>query len=590
MIQETLRARPLVHGNASGEILVSDVGLSFWGGVDPTNGVVIDQHHPWHGLTLNNKILLLPSGRGSCSGSGVVLELLINDVAPAGFIFTEPEEIITLGVLVAEALYQKSIPVVVLDKGTQESLLKARHLSIYGSSIALTTDRAGSARRQADLVRDNGEAENSHQFTEESAFSGITLSKKDRDILEGKDGRAAQIAMQVVLKMADIQNADTLIDVTQAHIDACVYNGKSTLMFAQKLVELGAQVNIPTTLNALSVDKRCWRTQGVEENFGESASAVGDAYMAMGAQLSYTCAPYLLPTAPALGEQIVWAESNAVAYANSVIGAKTQKYPDFLEVFIALTGRAPAATTHLESGRLPTMSITVAPIESPDDAFWPLLGYHIGSVSPNSIPMVYGLDPLNPNTDDLKAFSAAFATTSASPMFHLHEVTPESTVAHQHVRSTEIPNRSVTVEDLKTAWFELNTASESTVDMICLGNPHFSLTECAALVEVCRNKKKHDDVSVVVTLGRYVQQQAETAGYIAAMEAFGVQTMNDTCWCMITKPVIPSGAEALMTNSGKYAHYGPGLVKKRIHFGSLRECVEAACTGERVLTLPGWLE
>jgi predicted aconitase len=395
--------------------------------------------------------------------------------------------------------------------------------------------------------------------------------------------------MHITLRMAAIQQAKELINVSQAHIDACVYSGKSSLLFAETLAAWGAQVKVPTTLNALSVDKRRWVEQGVDREFGTAASAVGDAYKAMGAQPTYTCAPYLLASTPKCGEHVVWAESNAVAYVNSVVGARTQKYPDFLDIFIALTGRAPAATAHLDSGRLPHLSIEVDAIENPDDSFWPLLGYHVGIIAISNIPLVFGLEELAPTPDDLKAFSAAFATTSAMPMFHLYGVTPEAAEAEAYLNKAAAQSVSVTLTDLQATWLELNSAEDPAVGLICIGNPHVSVTELKSLAELCHARQKHPDVGVIVTLGREVHEDAMNAGYTQQLEDFGVQFINDTCWCMITEPVIPKSVKVLMTNSGKYAHYGPGLVQRDVHFGSMGECIDVACTGYRDRQFPTWL-
>ena len=158
--------------------------------------------------------------------------------------------------------------------------------------------------------------------------------------------------MQLVLRMAELQGASELLDVTQAHIDGCIYTGPASLRFAEQLVAWGARVRVQTTLNSISVDQRRWRALGIDAAFGEPASALGDAYMAMGAQLSFTCAPYLLDSAPARGEQIVWAESNAVVYANSVLAARTLKYPDYLDICCLLyTSPSPR---DLSTSRMPS--------------------------------------------------------------------------------------------------------------------------------------------------------------------------------------------------------------------------------------------
>jgi predicted aconitase len=161
--------------------------------------------------------------------------------------------------------------------------------------------------------------------------------------------------MQIVTEAASIYSADRLVGVTKAHIDGCIYTGNGGLAFAERLRDWGGSVVVPTTLNAISVDQRRWRTQGVDERFGVPASRLAEAYVEMGAMPTFTCAPYLLDARPQRDEQVVWAESNAVVYANSVLGARTMKYPDYLDICIALTGRAPLAGCHLDEGRLPQM-------------------------------------------------------------------------------------------------------------------------------------------------------------------------------------------------------------------------------------------
>lgn len=568
----------LVSGTASGDLLVSDVGISFWGGIDPLNGDIIDEHHPLKGANVKDRVLVIPSGRGSCSGSGALLELILNNCAPAALVFTEAEDILTLGVLVAQAMFNRSLPVLRISTTDFDTLKTGVRVAISHQALQFNQDIAVPAPTVPPADSTN-------------CPQSISLSSLDRQMLDGGHGEAAQIAMRILLQIAEIQGAKTLIDVTKAHIDACIYHGPSSLEFARQLVRRGARVRIPTTLNSISIDERRWRQQGVAATLGKPASQLGYAFMEMGAQASYTCAPYLLNQAPVFGEQIVWAESNAVMFANSVIGARTQKYPDFLDIFIALTGRAPASGSHLDEGRKPTVCITIDPLNSPDDSFWPLLGYHIGLLAANDKPMIYGLEATSPSMDDLKAFSAAFATTSSASIFHMHGVTPEASTADRYCRSNELieaVNR-VTAAQLLDSFKELNTAKTPAVDMICLGNPHFSITECQKLAGLCAGRTKHQQVRLLITMGREVYRSADEQGYIKCLESFGAEFITDTCWCMITDPVIPQTARQLMTNSGKYAHYGPALVKRDMHFTSLAGCVDAACSGMHTMDEPAWL-
>ena len=573
----SLEGRSLVDGCASAPLLYAEVGLSFWGGVDPFSGEVIDRHHPLSGECLAGRVLAIPSGRGSCTGSSVLMELISNGLAPAALVLAEADEILTLGVLVAQTLFQRSLPVLCIGKEAFGQLRGKAFARVDGTGLSLY-----------DSTPDDTPAPRNDRPTED-AHSSIELTAHDRALLDGSQGKAAQVAMQIVLRMAHIQGAKYLVDITQAHIDGCIYTGPASLRFAQQLVAWGAKVRVPTTLNSISVDQRRWRELGIDPALGVPASELGDAYMAMGAQLSFTCAPYLLDSAPKAGEQIVWAESNAVVYANSVLGARTLKYPDYLDICIALTGRAPLIGCHLEDQRKARLHIEVPPLSNLDDSFYPLLGYHIGALAGSRIPLVSGLQQQHPNLDDLKAFGAAFATTSAAALFHIAGVTPEA-LDPTRVIDGPLPVLKLSLEELRLSWQELNSARDARVDVVSLGNPHFSLSEFARLASLCQGRHRHPDVVLAITCGRTVLEQARVAGYIAVIEAFGAVIVSDTCWCMLGEPVIPPAARNLMTNSGKYAHYAPGLVGRKVHFASLAECVDAACSATASGRLPQWLQ
>lgn len=573
----SLEGRSLVDGCASAPLLYAEVGLSFWGGVDPFSGEVIDRHHPLSGECLAGRVLAIPSGRGSCTGSSVLMELISNGHAPAALVLAEADEILTLGVLVAQTLFQRSLPVLCIGKEAFGQLRGKAFARVDGTGLSLY-----------DSTPDDTPAPRNDRPTED-AHSSIELTAHDRALLDGSQGKAAQVAMQIVLRMAHIQGAKYLVDITQAHIDGCIYTGPASLRFAQQLVAWGAKVRVPTTLNSISVDQRRWRELGIDPALGVPASELGDAYMAMGAQLSFTCAPYLLDSAPKAGEQIVWAESNAVVYANSVLGARTLKYPDYLDICIALTGRAPLIGCHLEDQRKARLHIEVPPLSNLDDSFYPLLGYHIGALAGSRIPLVSGLQQQHPDLDDLKAFGAAFATTSAAALFHIAGVTPEA-LDPTRVIDGPLPVLKLSLEELRLSWQELNSARDARVDVVSLGNPHFSLSEFARLASLCQGLHRHPDVVLAITCGRTVLEQARVAGHIAVIEAFGAVIISDTCWCMLGEPVIPPAARNLMTNSGKYAHYAPGLVGRRVHFASLAECVDAACSATASGRLPQWLQ
>jgi predicted aconitase len=257
-----------------------------------------------------------------------------------------------------------------------------------------------------------------------------------------------------------------------------------------------------------------------------------------------------------------------------------------------LTGRAPKAGVYLDENRLASVWITVQPVDDADNSFWPILGYTIGARASSRIPVITGLEDMKPSTDDFKAFSAAFATSSSAAMFHMVNQTPEAPTS-ESVCPDGFPRERIDLDwkDLDSCWEEFNNGSEPReVDLISFGNPHFSFQEIKQLAHLCRGRRKHDDVAVIVTCGRAQHGLATQAGYVGELEDFGVQFLTDTCWCSIEEPVIPKPVKVIMTNSGKYIHYGPGLTGRRFCFGSLEMCAEAAVSGWSTGDPPAWLQ
>ncbi|MFK0337665.1 aconitase X [Agrobacterium deltaense] len=556
-------ARSILAGSAEGPAISTTEALSFWGGVDPATGGVIDVHHPLHGTCLTGGVLFMPTSRGSCTGSGVLLDLILTGRAPSALVFCEAEDVLTLGALIAAEMFGKPLPVLRLDAENFARFSKAVHVRIDETAI---------------------EADGVSLALTPPATAHLDLGDDDRAMLEGRDGVAVQQAMRITVAMAAQQGASALVDVTQGHIDGCIYASPANLTFAEKMAEMGAKVRVPTTMNAISVDKAHWRSQGMPEDFGDPAARLADAYVRMGCRPTFTCSPYLLDSAPQAGDMIAWAESNAVIFANTVLGARTAKHPDFLDLCIALTGRAPLAGVYLEENRRPQRIVNVALPQGVDDAFWPLVGYLAGKAAPDCIPLLRGLGPAKPSRDDLKALCAAFGTTSAAPMLHIEGVTPEAGLPPLETADTV----TVSPSDMAAGWSLLNEGPEE-VQLVAIGSPHASLEECHALAAEFAGRRRHADVAVIVTAGQQVIDAAGLDGTLQSLRDSGVQVLPDLCWCSISEPVFPTKTRALMTNSGKYAHYGPGLSGRAVRFGSLADCVESALTGRAPSLLPSWL-
>ncbi|MBD9539327.1 DUF521 domain-containing protein [Ensifer sp. ENS04] len=560
---QSISARSILSGSADGPIIATEEALSFWGGVDPATGRVIDVHHPLHGLCLTDGILMMPSSRGSCTGSGVLLDMALTGRAPAALVFSEAEDVLTLGALIAAEMFGKSLPVLRLSRDAFKALAQAKTARISDTAI---------------------EADGLTIPVAPPAMTALDLTDDDRAMLDGRDGIAVQQAMRIIAAMAAQQGAEKLIDVVQGHIDGCIYASPANLTFAEKMADMGAKVRVPTTMNAISVDRANWQAQGVPESFGDPAARLADAYVRMGCRPTFTCSPYLLDSAPKSGEAIAWAESNAVIFANTVLGARTAKHPDFLDLCIALTGRAPLSGVYLDAPRKATRVIDVELPENIDDAFWPLIGYLAGKAAPDRIPLLRGLASAKPSRDDLKALCAAFGTTSASPMLHVEGVTPEA----EGAAAKDADHTTITRADMAAAWSLLNDGPAE-VELVAIGSPHASLEECRTLATAFDGRKRDSNVAVIVTAGRDAIAAARDEGLLARLEESGIQVLPDLCWCSISEPVFPTKTRALMTNSGKYAHYGPGLSGRAVRFSNLADCVEAALTGRVPVRLPAWL-
>jgi predicted aconitase/predicted aconitase with swiveling domain len=553
--------RLLVPGEAEGDVLALDEPLSFWGGVDAATGRLVDRQHPQRGASLAGKVLVLPGTRGSCTGSGVLLDLALEGRAPAAIVLRGPEEVATLGALVAAEMFGVRVPVLRLGPEDHARAASARRLAVAEGRLRGTDWSVA-----LDAV----------------AEGAVALTEDERAMLEGAGGPAIATAMRLLVAMAAAQGAPALIPVSRAHIDGCIYAAPAFLRFAEAMRDMGARVRVPTTTNAISVDRARWRAQGVAPSFGEPAARLADAYVAMGAAPSFTCAPYLLEGPPAFGEVLAWGESNAVLYANSVLGARTAKLPDFLDLCAAVTGRAPRAGVYDDAARRPARVIEVDWPARADGAAWPLLGWLAGRAAPDRVPLIRGLEGARPSGDDLKAFCAAFGTTSGAPMLHLAGVTPEADGPLAPGADTV----RLTGADLREGWRRL-TDAPARVDLVALGAPHLSLAELRAFAGLMADGRC--TVDCLVTLGRDVLAQAQAEGLAEALGQAGVRLVPDLCWCSITEPVLPPSARAVLMNSGKYAHYGPGLHGRSVRLGGLADCAEAARTGRAPEGPPAWL-
>lgn len=393
--------------------------------------------------------------------------------------------------------------------------------------------------------------------------------------------------MRLVVRAAEALSAERLIPITRAHVDSCLYHGEATVDFVERLVEGGAEVVVPTTLNVGALDllhPDLWRG---DPQTAERGRLLMQHYRALGCQPTYTCAPYQLPFArPTLGEQVAWGESNAIAFCNSVLGARTERYGDFTDIACAIVGRVPDAGLHRTEARravlLLRLGADVPAALRDNDAFYPVLGIVLGKRASSRVAVVDGLPP-GVSEDRLKAIGAAAASSGAVAMFHAVGSTPEAPTLEAALQGGE-PEESVVVElaELRAARDELTTAvggapPGTPIGTVSLGTPHASLAELRAVEHELGGARPAAGVELLVSTARHLLADAEEEGLASRLRAQGVELLVDTC--SYIAPVLRPSPLPAMTDSGKWAFYAPGNIGVEVVFGSVRECVRSAVDG-----------
>ena len=393
--------------------------------------------------------------------------------------------------------------------------------------------------------------------------------------------------MRLVVRAAEVLGAERLIPITRAHVDSCLYHGEATIDFVRRLIEGGAQVTVPTTLNVGALDllhPELW--QG-DPRAAERGRLLMDHYRSLGCQPTYTCAPYQLAAArPALGEQVAWAESNAIVFCNSVLGARTERYGDFTDIACAISGRVPDAGLHRTDARRATLVLRLGPDLPPalleDDSLYPVLGIVLGRRAGSRVGVLDGL-PSGTSEERLKAVGAAAASSGAVAMFHAVGSTPEAPTLEAALQGREPEEEAqIGLAELRAARAELTTApggapAGTPIGTVSLGTPHASLEELRAVERELAGARPAPGVELLVSTARGTLAEAEEEGLAGRLRATGVELLVDTC--SYIAPVLRPSPLPAMTDSGKWAFYAPGNVGVEVVFGSLRECVRSAVDG-----------
>ncbi|MEP7172787.1 MAG: aconitase X catalytic domain-containing protein [Aestuariivirga sp.] len=392
------------------------------------------------------------------------------------------------------------------------------------------------------------------------------------------DGGAHQLALQLVEQAARIMGAPRLIPISFVHVDACFYTGQSHVDFVRFLLDHGAKLSVPTWTNnsVASPDDGGLRPERSDPEMVRGAHELMALYARLGCKPTWTCAPYQLSGGPKFGDHIAVGESNAVAFYNSAVGARTNKYGDYLDVACAITGLAPFAGLHTDEGRMADIHFSCASI--PDawkyqDIFFHLLGHVTGREAGRRIPVISDL-PRETSIDQLKALCAASASSGGVELLHVVGVTPEAPTLHTVFKIGE--TFEVTADHLKAAHHELSSFNDGPLDAVALGTPHFSLSEFAEIVKLLDGRKVK--TTTYISTSRGIREMLIAKGWLKILQDAGVTIPVDVC--TYYSPKIRGLKGRAMTNAAKWAYYAPGMLGVAVCFGSLKECVESAVQGE----------
>lgn len=394
------------------------------------------------------------------------------------------------------------------------------------------------------------------------------LTKEEERMLDGEEGYAVKKSMEILVALGDIYGAEKLIIVGSVQVAGVSYHnlGDAGLEFLNELARDG-KVKVLTTLNPAGMDLKDWKKLGISEEFAEKQNRVIDAFRKMGIIISCTCTPYLIGSLPTYGEHIAWSESSAVTFANSVIGAKTNREGGPSALAAAFVGKTPCYGLHLEENRVPDVHVDVR-VNLKKLSDWGALGYCIGEKVGNKIPYITGVK--DADLDELKSFCASVVTYGSKPLFFMKGITPGS---EKH----QLPKEKVIIEDrdIKDAYENIDDDVD-TIDFVCIGCPHCSIKEIAEVAKLLKNKRVSSNTEFWVTTSRLMKQLADKRGYTRIIEEAGGKFACDTC--MAVAP-LKGRFRTVATTSAKgcyYSRHNNMLTK----MGSLEECIEAGVSGK----------
>ncbi|MBS7623488.1 aconitase X catalytic domain-containing protein [Candidatus Bathyarchaeota archaeon] len=397
------------------------------------------------------------------------------------------------------------------------------------------------------------------------------LSNEEERILDGEEGGAAATAMKLLVTIGDMFDAERLIPIGSAQVSGISYKtiGDAGLEFIEGFAEDGARASVHTTINPAGMDLENWREMGVPEDFAKKQMRIVTALGKMGISLTCTCTPYLLGTPPRLREHLAWAESSAVIFANSVLGARTNREGGPTSLASAIIGKTPLYGLHQDENRSPKVTVHVkARLQNELD--FSLLGFFIGKVAPGDIPLI-DLSGQPADVTSLKSMGASMATSGGQALYHVRDLTPESRIFNVNTIRDKIDVERSDLESTKDS-----LSKDDSPDYVCIGCPHCGIEEIEAISRASHGRQFSKKVMIFTS--RHIWSLARSKGLLESIVRAGGNVIRDTC--MVVAPLEEMGIRNVMTNSAKAVYYMPLLGGACASLQDLGGALEYAIRGD----------
>ena len=388
----------------------------------------------------------------------------------------------------------------------------------------------------------------------------LALSKEEKRMFDGELGQAARESMEILVALGKIYGAKKMVPITSAQISGVSFKtiGDAGLEYLGDLAKKGAKVKVQAFLNPAGMDRTQWKEMRIPEDFARKSLLVLDAYSNMGIMETCTCTPYLIGLRPKQGEHVAWAESSAVAFCNSVLGARTNREGGPSALAAAICGVTPAYGLHLDENRIARLIVDVE-CDLKTIADFSALGSFVGKIAKTNYPAFIGIRKESGSEEKLKVLGASMAATGSVPLFFAKAITPEWNVSDSAERI------SIDTNDLKSEKKSLDSGLRP--DLVTIGCPHASINEIEGVAELVA--KKRPTCEFWVCTARKTKEKADALGYTKIIETAGGRVVADTC--MVVCPLENMGYVTTGTNSGKAAAYLPNLCRQKVAFGDLED-------------------